>query len=93
MIDHVSLAVRDIKAADAFYNAVLAPLGLTKLREWPNAAIGYGKKYPEFWINHRADMLIAAQPPGRSRKSFITPASFSMPISTRQVSTMSATVW
>ena len=56
MIDHVSLAVRDIKAAEAFYNAVLAPLGLTKLREWPNAAIGYGKKYPEFWINHRADM-------------------------------------
>jgi catechol 2,3-dioxygenase-like lactoylglutathione lyase family enzyme len=56
MIDHVSLAVRDIKAAEAFYNAVLAPLGLTKLREWPNAAIGYGKKYPEFWINRRADM-------------------------------------
>ena len=57
MIDHISIAVRDIKASEAFYTALLAPLGLTKLREWPNAAVGYGKKYPEFWINHRADML------------------------------------
>src|SRR6478609_10843905 len=64
MIDHVSLAVRDIKAAEAFYNAVLAPLGLTKLREWPNAAIGYGKKYPEFWINRRADMAPVAADSG-----------------------------
>src|SRR5262249_57348468 len=45
-----------IKAAEAFYSAVLTPLGLTKIREWPNAAIGYGKKYPEFWINRRAGM-------------------------------------
>ena len=56
MIDHISIAVRDIKRAEAFYTAVLAPLGLAKLREWPNAAIGYGKKYPEFWINRRSDM-------------------------------------
>src|SRR5262249_35080368 len=56
MIDHISLAVRDIQAAEAFYSAVLTPLGLTKLREWQKAAIGYGKKYPEFWINRRADM-------------------------------------
>jgi len=56
MIDHISIAVRDIKAAEVFYTALLAPLGLTKLREWPNAAIGYGKKYPEFWINRRSDM-------------------------------------
>lgn len=56
MIDHISIAVRDIKVAEVFYTALLAPLGLTKLREWPNAAIGYGKKYPEFWINRRSDM-------------------------------------
>jgi catechol 2,3-dioxygenase-like lactoylglutathione lyase family enzyme len=29
---------------------------LNKLREWPDAAVGYGKKYPEFWINRRSDM-------------------------------------
>jgi catechol 2,3-dioxygenase-like lactoylglutathione lyase family enzyme len=56
MIDHVSLSVRDLKKAEAFYAALLAPLGMTKLREWPDAAIGYGKKYPEFWINVRAAM-------------------------------------
>jgi catechol 2,3-dioxygenase-like lactoylglutathione lyase family enzyme len=56
MIDHISIAVRDIKAAEVFYVALLSPLGLTKLREWPDAAIGYGKKYPEFWINRRAGM-------------------------------------
>jgi catechol 2,3-dioxygenase-like lactoylglutathione lyase family enzyme len=56
MIDHISVAVRDLKKAEAFYAAVLAALGQTKLREWPEAAIGFGKKYPEFWINVRAGM-------------------------------------
>ena len=26
------------------------------MREWPDAAIGFGKKYPDFWINKRAAM-------------------------------------
>ena len=56
MIDHISIAVRDLNKAEGFYAAVLAPLGLTKLREWPDAAIGFGKKYPEFWINKRVGM-------------------------------------
>ena len=56
MIDHVSIAVRDLRRAETFYAAVLAALGLTKLREWPDAAIGFGKKYPEFWINRREAM-------------------------------------
>ena len=56
MIDHISIAVRDLKKRGAFYAALLAPLGMTKLREWPDAAIGFGKKYPEFWINKRAAM-------------------------------------
>jgi catechol 2,3-dioxygenase-like lactoylglutathione lyase family enzyme len=64
MIDHVSIAVRDLKAAEAFYTALLAPLGLSKLREWPDAAIGYGKKYPEFWINRRADRAVVADDNG-----------------------------
>jgi catechol 2,3-dioxygenase-like lactoylglutathione lyase family enzyme len=54
MIDHVSIAVRDLGNAEPFYAALLAPLGMRKLREWPNAAIGFGKTYPEFWINRRA---------------------------------------
>jgi catechol 2,3-dioxygenase-like lactoylglutathione lyase family enzyme len=56
MIDHISISVRDLKAAERFYTTLLTPLGMTKLREWPDAAIGYGKKYPEFWINRRVDM-------------------------------------
>jgi catechol 2,3-dioxygenase-like lactoylglutathione lyase family enzyme len=53
MIDHVSVAVCDLGKSEQFYIATLAPLGLSKLREWPNAAVGFGKKYPEFWINAR----------------------------------------
>jgi catechol 2,3-dioxygenase-like lactoylglutathione lyase family enzyme len=56
MLDHVSIAVRDIKNGEAFYTALLGTIGLSKLREWPDAAVGYGKTYPEFWINVRPDM-------------------------------------
>jgi catechol 2,3-dioxygenase-like lactoylglutathione lyase family enzyme len=55
MIDHVSIAVRDLKAATRFYEAVLATLGFAKLEVRP-ATFGFGKKYPEFWINLRADL-------------------------------------
>jgi catechol 2,3-dioxygenase-like lactoylglutathione lyase family enzyme len=64
MIDHISIAVRDLKNAEAFYAALLAPLGMTKLREWPGAAVGFGKKYPDFWINKRADMDPVARDSG-----------------------------
>jgi catechol 2,3-dioxygenase-like lactoylglutathione lyase family enzyme len=56
VIDHVSIAVRDLRKAESFYAALLAPLGMAKLRDWPDAAVGFGKKYPEFWINRRAAM-------------------------------------
>jgi catechol 2,3-dioxygenase-like lactoylglutathione lyase family enzyme len=52
MIDHVSVPVRDLVRSGAFYENVLEPLGLKSLvvRE---ATIGFGKAYPEFWINLR----------------------------------------
>jgi catechol 2,3-dioxygenase-like lactoylglutathione lyase family enzyme len=56
MIDHVSIGVRDLEQATRFYAAVLATIGLTQLRSWQGAAAGFGKKYPEFWINHRPDL-------------------------------------
>ena len=46
MIDHISVAVRDLVIAERFYTAVLAPLGLSKVRDLPHAAIGFGKKIP-----------------------------------------------
>ncbi|MCF8477526.1 MAG: VOC family protein [Pseudolabrys sp.] len=55
MIDHVSVPVRDLAAAIRFYEAVLGALGMTRLETRP-ATVGFGKKYPEFWINLRADM-------------------------------------
>jgi catechol 2,3-dioxygenase-like lactoylglutathione lyase family enzyme len=64
MIDHISIAVRDLAKAEPFYIALLAPLGMTKLRAWSNAAIGFGKKYPEFWINRRDAMGRVAEDSG-----------------------------
>lgn len=55
MIDHVSVAVRDLDRAARFYEASLAPLGLSRVVTRP-ATIGFGKAYPEFWINLRANM-------------------------------------
>ena len=54
MIDHVSIAVRDLAASAAFYDRVLKPLGYTRVAEHDNR-IGFGKSYPEFWINRRDD--------------------------------------
>jgi catechol 2,3-dioxygenase-like lactoylglutathione lyase family enzyme len=52
MIDHVSVPVRDLAAATRFYEAVLGTLGFAKL-EPREATVGFGTKYPEFWINLR----------------------------------------
>jgi catechol 2,3-dioxygenase-like lactoylglutathione lyase family enzyme len=52
MIDHVSITVRDLAESVRFYEEVLGLLGYTKLRDLP-ASVGFGKTYPEFWLNHR----------------------------------------
>jgi catechol 2,3-dioxygenase-like lactoylglutathione lyase family enzyme len=63
MIDHVSVAVSNLERAARFYESVLAPLGLSRLVTRPTA-IGFGKGYPEFWINLRAAMAPAAPESG-----------------------------
>src|SRR5687768_5033507 len=55
MIDHISIAVRDLEAGGRFYEAVLATIGYGKLIARPTT-IGFGKKYPDFWINVRPKM-------------------------------------
>ena len=59
MIDHVSVGVSDLERAAQFYEITLAPLGLTRLVTRP-ATIGFGKGYPELWINLRAGMTEVA---------------------------------
>ncbi len=55
MIDHISVGVSDLEGSAQFYETALAPLGLSRLVTRP-ATVGFGKAYPEFWINLRAGM-------------------------------------
>jgi len=55
MIDHISVGVSDLERSARFYEATLATLGLTRLVTRP-ATVGFGKDYPEFWINLRKGM-------------------------------------
>lgn len=63
MIDHISIPVRELKASARFYDALLAPLGMKRVREAPQT-VGYGKTYPEFWINERPQLKPAAADSG-----------------------------
>ena len=50
MIDHITLRVRDLAAAKAFYTAALAPLGYTIGKEYSEAlGLGAGGKL-DFWL-------------------------------------------
>ncbi|WP_431202592.1 VOC family protein [Bradyrhizobium betae] len=55
MIDHISVGVSDLERSARFYEATLAALGLARVVTRPRT-IGFGKAYPEFWINLREGM-------------------------------------
>ena len=55
MIDHISVGVSELDRSAKFYEATLAALGLTRLVARPGT-VGFGKAYPEFWINLREGM-------------------------------------
>lgn len=63
MIDHVSIGVSDLESSTAFYEALLGALGMTCLvrRE---TTTGFGKRYPEVWLNHRPGMAPIAAATG-----------------------------
>lgn len=77
MLDHASIPVADLNRAAAFYDAVLATLGLQRRKERPGA-IGYGptaRPAPVFWIlaqggergaNPGAGLHLSFQAPDRS---------------------------
>ena len=63
MIDHISVGVADLDRAAHFYEATLAALGLSRLVTRPKT-VGFGKSYPEFWINLRPGMAKVAPESG-----------------------------
>ena len=51
MLDHVGVQCADMTASATFYDAVLAPLGGTRIMDF-GEAIGYGiPPMPDFWIS------------------------------------------
>lgn len=56
ILDHIGLPVSDYARSVAFYDAVLAPLGISRVMEVTaemtggDAHAGYGAAKPEFWI-------------------------------------------
>lgn len=58
MLDHVSIGVRDIAATRRFYDAALAPLDYTRLRD-ADDLLGYGRGGVGFWIS-RTDRPVPA---------------------------------
>jgi catechol 2,3-dioxygenase-like lactoylglutathione lyase family enzyme len=51
MIDHVSLQVTDVPTSRAFYEAVLAPLGITSLATDGPAVGFFGPGSGSFWLS------------------------------------------
>jgi len=50
VLDHLGIQCADLPASAAFYEAVLAPLGATRLMDF-GVAIGFGiAPKPDFWI-------------------------------------------
>jgi len=60
-LSHVSIGVNDFARAVAFYDAVLAPLGVKRVIEHEDA-VAYGRVFPEFWVNSPLDESKPAAP-------------------------------
>jgi catechol 2,3-dioxygenase-like lactoylglutathione lyase family enzyme len=52
-LDHIGLDVRDYARSKAFYEAALAPLGMTLMMEPVPGVGGFGTDFPFFWIGER----------------------------------------
>jgi catechol 2,3-dioxygenase-like lactoylglutathione lyase family enzyme len=50
MLNHISVGVRDVAKAAAFYDKVLKTLGYKRVMEFMPYAVAYGDGTPEFWI-------------------------------------------
>ena len=55
MFDHLSFGVSSLVRSLAFYDAVLAPLGVKRLFNLPDIAAYSAGTYPMFWIGNRRE--------------------------------------
>jgi catechol 2,3-dioxygenase-like lactoylglutathione lyase family enzyme len=54
VLDHLSIQCADLQASAAFYDAVLAPLGGSRVMDF-GVAMGYGKDgKPDFWLGQQS---------------------------------------
>jgi catechol 2,3-dioxygenase-like lactoylglutathione lyase family enzyme len=58
-LSHVSLGTNDFARAKAFYDAVLGALNVRCVMDFPGGA-GYGRAFPEFWIQLPHDRQAAS---------------------------------
>jgi catechol 2,3-dioxygenase-like lactoylglutathione lyase family enzyme len=72
MFDHISIGVRDVAKAKAFYDAALKPLGLTCLSA-DETSLGYGKEAAGFWVN-AAERPVADDPKSGLHFCFTAPS-------------------
>jgi len=49
VIDHVSIQCGDLEASAAFYDTVLATIGVKRVMDF-GEVIGYGTDFPDFWL-------------------------------------------
>jgi catechol 2,3-dioxygenase-like lactoylglutathione lyase family enzyme len=66
-LDHVGFAVADYKRSKAFYEKALAPLGMSLLMEFSEAAAGFGRNdggRPSFFIEAHGDPRATIGGPG-----------------------------
>jgi catechol 2,3-dioxygenase-like lactoylglutathione lyase family enzyme len=64
MLDHVGIEVSDYPRSKAFYEAALAPLGISRLMEFAESAAGFGSETeigpkPYFWIHSRGRPVVS----------------------------------
>lgn len=55
MFDHLSLGVSNLQHSIAFYDVVLAPLGIKRLFNLPDVAAYGALERPMFWIGNQAE--------------------------------------
>ena len=72
ILSHVSLGTNDLERAGAFYDTVLATLGIKRFMEHPGA-VAWGKAFPEFWLHEPIDGAAASAGNG-SHVGFLSPS-------------------